>query len=281
MSVFDEPKVDCHNHVLDPARFAYAAGVAYRPAGQDIGTRDQHAAVMAAYGARHALIVGPNSGYGFDNRCLLDALAHSAGRFKGIAVVPNTADRATLVALKAAGVVGVAFNATIHGTAHYARTAPLLRLLAELDLFVQVQVEHDQMAALAPLLLASGARILIDHCGRPTPGAGLPQAGFQAVLGLAKSGRASVKLSGYQKFSAQALPYADARPYFEALVEAFTLDHCVWGSDWPFLKAPERLDVGPLLRLVQDWLPDPADRRRLLWSTPRRLFNFDDESPAS
>ena len=28
---------------------------------------------MDVHGMRHALIVGPNSGYGFDNRCLLDA----------------------------------------------------------------------------------------------------------------------------------------------------------------------------------------------------------------
>ena len=284
MSVFDEPKVDCHNHVLDPARFAYAPDVAYCPAGQEIGSRAQHAAVMAAYGARHALLVGPNSGYGRDNRCLLDALAHSAGRFKGIAVVAHDTGRDELLRLKAAGVVGIAFNPTIYGVAHFSDAGPLLRRLADLDMFVQFQVEGDQMVALAPLLLASGARLLIDHCGRPLPSAGLQQPGFQAVLGLAKSGRAAIKLSGYQKFSAVPLqdgdgkPYADVKPYFDALVEAFTLDACLWGSDWPFLKATERLDVGPLLQLLQDWLPDAADRRRLLWDTPRRLLGFDDHA---
>jgi hypothetical protein len=28
------PAVDCHVHVLDPARFPYAGGVYYRPSGQ-------------------------------------------------------------------------------------------------------------------------------------------------------------------------------------------------------------------------------------------------------
>ncbi len=166
MSVFDEPKVDCHNHVLDPARFAYAPGVAYHPAGQEIGTREQHAAVMTAYGARHALLVGPNSGYGRDNRCLLDALAHSGGRFKGIAVVAHDTGQAELLRLKAAGVVGIAFNPTIDGVAHFDDAGPLLRRLADLDMFVQFQVEGDQMAALAPLLLASGARLLIGWRSR-------------------------------------------------------------------------------------------------------------------
>ena len=81
MSIFDEPKVDTHCHVLDPARFPYAPDVAYRPAGQEVATLEQYEQVMDAYGIRHALFVGPNSGYGLDNRCLLDVLARSQGRF--------------------------------------------------------------------------------------------------------------------------------------------------------------------------------------------------------
>jgi len=147
--------------------------------------------------------------------------------------------------------------------------------LADLDLFIQIQVEHDQLVPLAPMLEQSGARILIDHCGRPTPGAGLEQPGFQALLALARTGRAAVKLSGYQKFSAEPPPYGDAQPFVHALIDAFTLDACMWASDWPFLKATERLDVGPLLRAVERLLPDAADRRRLLWDTPCRWLGFD------
>lgn len=275
MSIFDEPKIDAHCHILDPARHPYAADVAYRPAGQEVGPFEQYEAVMDAYGIRHALFVGPNSGYGQDNRCLLDTLSRGAGRFRGIAVVPLDCPSERLAALKAAGVIGVAFNATVMGTDHYAQAGPLLRRLADLDLCVSVQVEHDQMLALAPLLLASGVRLLVDHCGRPTPGGGIDQPGFQAVLALARSGRAAVKLSGYQKFSTEAPPYPDAQPYVRALLDAYGLDACVWASDWPFLKAPQRLDVGPLLRAVERLLPDPADRRKLWWDTPARWFGFD------
>lgn len=274
MNIFEEPKIDCHNHVLDPARFPYADDVAYRPSGQEIATRSQHSDVMDAYGVRHALLVGPNSGYTTDNRCLLDALAHDRDRFKGIAVVRNDATRAELERLKAGGVVGVALNPTVNGVAYYADVAPLLRRLAELDLFVQVQVEHDQLLALMPQLQACGARILVDHCGRPTPAAGLEQPGFQALLTLARGGRAAVKLSGFQKFSVEPAPHRDAEPFVRKLVDAFTLDACLWASDWPFLKAAQRLDYGPLLKLVERWFPHAADRRRLLWDTPRRLFAF-------
>jgi predicted TIM-barrel fold metal-dependent hydrolase len=278
MNIYDEPKIDCHNHVLDPARFPYGTDTPYRPVGQELGTAAQMRNVLDAYGVRHALVVGPNSGYGFDNRCLLDAIAHSDGRWKGIAVVPNNVARSELERLNAAGVVGIAFNPTQLGVAYYADTSELLAMLKALDMFVQVQVESDLLVPLAPLLRESGARILIDHCGRPIPEAGLEQPGFKALLDLARTRRAYVKLSGYSKFSREAYQFRDTWPYVRALMDAFTLDACMWASDWPFLRAPDRQDYGPLLKLVETLLPDTRDRRKLFWDTPMALFGFSDLS---
>lgn len=274
MSIYDESKIDCHNHVFDPARFPYAADTFYRPSGAEIGTPAQIVQMFDAYGVRHALVVGPNSGYNLDNRCLLDTLARNANRFRGIAVVRNDATRADLEVLKTAGIVGCALNPALYGTEPYKDVDGLLQNLAALDLFVQVQVQDDQLLSLLPALGRSDVRILIDHCGRPNPDAGVAQPGFRALLELGRSGRAFVKLSGHVKYSRQPYPYADTRPYVDALIDAFTLDACVWGSDWPFLRAPERIDYGPLLKLVEVLLPDAADRRKLLWDTPVRLFGF-------
>ena len=201
MSIYDEPKIDCHCHVLDPARFPYGEASVYRPAGQEIGTAAQFTRVMDAYGVTHALLVGPNSGYEQDNRCLLDAIASGAGRFKGIAVVPNDIGDGALRSLRAAGIVGVAFNATFHGVDFYRDTEDLLARLAALDLCVSLQVQHDQLVVLAPMLERAGVRVLIDHCGRPTTAAGLDQPGFRTLLRLAATGRVFVKLSGYGKFA--------------------------------------------------------------------------------
>ena len=101
-----------------------------------------------------------------------------------------------------AGVVGVAWNVTHYGVDYYTDAEALLDRLAALDLFVQVQVEHDQLVPLVPMLERSGARILIDHCGRPTSAAGLDQPGFRALLGLAATRRAFVKLSASSSFRA-------------------------------------------------------------------------------
>lgn len=274
MSIFDEAKIDCHNHVFDPARFPYAENSFYRPAGQELGTPAQFLQVLDAYGVRHALTVGPNSGYSTDNRCLLAAIARSGGRLKGVAVVPAEISTAGLEQLKAGGIVGIALNAALNGTAEYAGHGQLLERVAALGLFAQVQVRDDQLVELMRMLDASSARILIDHCGRPEVAAGLAQPGFRALLALGRSGRAVVKLSGPAKFSREAFPYADALPFEHALLEAFGPDACVWGSDWPFLRASERIDYGPLLKRIERLLPDADTRRKVLWETPRRLFGF-------
>jgi predicted TIM-barrel fold metal-dependent hydrolase len=273
----DTPTIDCHVHVFDPARFAYAADAWYLPTPAETGTPEQLGHVLNAHGVRHALLVGPNSGYGLDNRCLLDTIARSAGRYKGVAVVRNDASRAELQELQAAGVVGIAFNVALLGVDFYRDCSPLLERLRELGLWANVQVQGDQLTALEPLLRGSGAKLIFDHTGRPLPDVGIGQAGFAALLGLADTGRAAVKLSGYAKISALPYPHADMAPYVRALAEAYTPNALVWASDWPFLRAPARIDYAPLLRLFEQQWPDAAARRAVLWDTPKRLFGFTSE----
>ncbi len=274
MSIFDEPKIDCHAHVLDPARFPYGKDIAYKPSGQEIGTAVQLLAAMKTYGTRHTLLVQPNSGYGGDNACMLDAIRRHPGVFKGIAIADLDAGRTTLRQLQNQGIVGIAFNPTFHGTDYYARSAGLFEKLAELDMFVNLQVEHDQLLTFVPWIERIPVRVLIDHCGRPTVEEGLGQPGFKALLGLADTGRVYVKLSGYNKFSRSAYPFDDCSPFVRALVAAFTLERCLWASDWPYLRATERQDYGPLVKLVELLFPDPAHRRALFWETPARLLGL-------
>lgn len=280
MTSLHTPMIDCHVHIFDPDRFPYAADTWYQPSGGETGTAAQLGHVLDAHGVQHALIVGPNSGYGLDNRCLLDALARSQGRYKGVAVVRNDASRAELQELQAAGVVGVAMNVALFGVDFYRDTGPLLQRLRDLNMWAQVQVQADELVALKPMLLDSGAKLLFDHCGRPDPKAGVGQAGFAALLALAETGRACVKLSGLVKCSALPHPYPDAWPYVQALLQAYTPQALVWASDWPFLRVPARIDYGPLLALFAQLVPDAADRQAIGYDTPCRLFGFGASSMA-
>jgi len=277
MTILTSRKIDCHLHALDPARFPYAPDTPYRPSGQEIAPAAHLVRLLDVYNVRHALLVGTNSGYGTDIRCLLDALVLGGGRFKGIAVVENDVGTKELERLKALGVVGVAFNVPFLGTDYYRDAAPLLDKLAGLDLLLQIQVEDDQLLSLLPLLARSSVRLLIDHCGRPSVALGLGQPGFQALLALGRSRDAHIKLSGAYKFSKRPYPYKDTWPFIAALIEAFTLERCLWGSDFPFLRAAERLDYGPLLAAFAEVLPDAEDQHQVLWQTPAKLLGFASE----
>jgi predicted TIM-barrel fold metal-dependent hydrolase len=274
MHIFDEPKIDCHAHVFDPSSFPYGENIAYEPSGQEIGTTAQLLQVMNVYGVQRALLVQPNSGYGCDNSCMLDAIAKGAGKFKGMAIVDLDADVATLKTLQAQGIVGAALNPTFHGNAYYRHADGLMKRLADLDMVLNLQVENDQLLMFAPWIESIPVRVMIDHLGRPTIPAGLDQPAFAALLRLARTERVSVKLSGYAKYSKGPYPFEDTSPFARAVVDAYSLDHCVWASDWPFLRATERQDYGPLVALAARLFPNAADRRKLFWETPNRLFDF-------
>lgn len=267
--------IDCHAHIIDPARFPFAGGPGYRPRPEETGTREAFSAMLDRLGARHALLVQP-SGYGVDNAAMLDAMTVSPGRFKAIAMVdPGATDR-TLEALAAAGVVGVRFNLPSYDPGALSRPeAPiLLDRLRALGFFAQVYADDAQWAAIAPILRASRVRVLIDHFGVHDLAGGVGQPGFRAVLALGREGQASVKLSAPFRISSRPDSYVDLDEFVEALLRAFGPGACVWGSDWPFLGLQARPDLGGVLKALGRWLPDPRDRQRVLWDNPFRLFGF-------
>src|SRR6516162_361589 len=78
--------IDTHAHIIDPARFPFADGPGYKPLPHEVGTAEAYCAVLDAHGVAHAVLVQP-SGYGYDNRAALEAMARYPGRFKTIAVL--------------------------------------------------------------------------------------------------------------------------------------------------------------------------------------------------
>ncbi|MBL8385238.1 MAG: amidohydrolase family protein [Burkholderiales bacterium] len=270
------PAVDCHAHVFDPQRFPLADTGGHMPAPAECGTPAQFAAVLDAHGVSHGLLVNAQAGYGLDNRCMLDAIARSNGRFKGVALIGHGITDAELEALRAGGVAGARFNLLFaHATSIRGDAGiRLLSRLQEIGWFAQIYYRDDAIVDVLPALEATGIRVVIDHCGGFDPARGLGQAGFRALLDLGRGGRAAIKLSGAFRISRQPWPHTDMDAYIAAILEAFGPDRCVWGSDWPFVRFPARVDYGPQLALLERWIPDAAAQRRVLWDNPRDWFGF-------
>lgn len=268
------PAADCHAHVFCPGR-PFAPDANYLPYPNQLGTAADFAAVLDAHGLTHGLLVAAEP-YGTDNSCMLEAIAAHGSRFKGVALVaPDIPDR-DLDALAAHPIVGIRYNLSSFGMKQFDHPATprLLARLKEFGWFLQIHCEKDELVEAVPILRRTGVRVMIDHFGRPDVARGISQPGFAALLELGRETDAVVKLSGPFRASREGYPYSDVEPFIEAAVQAFTLDRCVWGSDWPFVRHDARMDYGPEFSCVSRWFPDPAERRKLLWDTPKRLFGF-------
>jgi len=265
--------IDCHAHIIDTARFPLAGGPGYKPRPQENGPKETYCGVLDGHAVGHALLVQP-SGYGFDNSAMLDAIASYPGRFKGIAVLdPATPERA-LAALADRGVVGVRFNLVSYERDALSRPeAPVfLARLKALGWYAQIFADDAQWPEIAPILRKSGVKVLIDHFGVRDLGGGLDQPSFQAVLRLGRDGNAAVKLSAPFRISQE--PYGDLKPFARAVVDAFGIENCVWGSDWPFINMSRPLRYAAVLQAVEHWLENTDDLDRVLWHNPARLFGF-------
>ncbi len=267
--------IDCHAHVFCNANYPYADNPVYEPLPNRKGTVGTFLATLDAHGLTHGLVIGAQP-YGSDNRCMLDAIAESRGRLKGIALVrTGIADR-ELTGLADRGVVGIRINLSTDGMTPLTERGAnrLLRRIREMNWFVEVHCQGDELAEAAPLLQSAGVHVLIDHFGRPDPERGLDQPGFQALVEIGKTGRGAVKLSGPFRSSIDGPPYLDCDPFVAAAIEAFGLENCVWGSDWPYVLTDEPIDYGTVYGCLSRWLPDPQDRHMVLWESPKRLFGF-------
>lgn len=268
-------RVDCHAHVIAPSQFPYADGPGYKPRPDETGDFDAFRRALASHGLSHALLVQPSC-YGYDNACMLDAMARSHGRFKGIAVVAPQASDREMRSLKERGVVGVRLNLMRSDPEALSRpdASRFLARVKGLGWFLQIYATGQLWCGIGRILRRSSARLMIDHLGEPDPSRGVDQPGFQAVLELGREADAVVKLSAPFRASAQPFPHADVDPFVAAAVGAFGLDRCVWGSDWPFLNTSQPVEYGNLLNCLARWLPAPDDRDRVLWRNPARLFGF-------
>jgi len=127
--------VDSHCHVFDTTLFPYTADAAYQPPPHGAGSREQLAAVLDAHGLSHPLLVNPTSGYGYDNRCLIAAIAASHGRFKGMARVHPDTDQRGLARLRDGGVILIRLDLISDGVAllHQPGLARLLTQVREMQ----------------------------------------------------------------------------------------------------------------------------------------------------
>jgi predicted TIM-barrel fold metal-dependent hydrolase len=262
--------VDTHAHVIGlPPAYPLVGNRSYTP---PAASPAAYLAMLDATGMAHGVLVQV-SVHGTDNQLMLETLRANPARLKGIAVVDPTLPDCAYHELKQAGVVGLRMNVLYGGGIGFDRLDRYGDICAAMGWHLQFLLDARDLTELAPHLKRLRVPLVIDHMGHFPASAGVSHPGFQTLLALARDG-AWVKLSGAYRLSVEGSPYRDTIPLARAVVEAAP-ERCVWGSDWPHVANWDHMpNVGDLLDLLADWVPDPATRRRILADNARRLYGF-------
>lgn len=229
--------------------------------------------MLRAICCERAVIVHP-SVYGTDNRCTVDALRSGKFQFRGVAVIDDKTTDTELDDMHEAGVRGLRLNLKSKGSVLALDSAPRLAERIKhrgwhLQFFLDVRTMPDIDRELAKLPVD----IVIDHFGHIAAADGLEAPGFQTLLRLARHERCWFKLIGPYRLSSQAPMFPDVTPFARALVAAAP-DRCVWGTDWPHPNTDHMPNDGDLADMLLDWIPDEAQRNRVLAENPARLYDF-------
>ena len=245
-------------------------------------TGDQMVAAMDEVGVDGAVLVSPFSMYRYDASYAMEVYAAHPSRFRLVKPVdpidPRVADTiADWASTK--GTVGI--RVFLRDTASTDPADPAInRVLAmagrhslPVNLACTGRLEQAaQLAARNP-----NTQVVIDHLGLQQPPAPpappQPFAELPKVLALASHPNIAIKISGACTLSHEPFPYKDIWDPLRRIFDAFSLNRCMWGTDWTRAVALLTYKQGVDSFRVTDRLSD-SDRATLMGDTLARVYNW-------
>ena len=260
---------DCHMHIYED-RFPLVPQAVFKPPHAPLA---DYRKVQKGLGLSRVVLVQPN-GYGYDNRCMLEALAELGDSARAIAIVPTDVADDELDRLTRAGVRGIRYHLLPGGILPWESLGPMAGRVAAFGWHVQLQLDGRELPRYEAALSRLPVPLVIDHNGKFLEPVAVDHPGFRSLLRLLDGGNTWVKLSApYETSKIGAPRYDDVGVLAKALVSA-RADRCVWATNWPHPGRSPPPDTQALLDLLVEWAPDEATRRRILVDNPAQLYGF-------
>jgi 2-pyrone-4,6-dicarboxylate lactonase len=272
---------DTHIHVFGPPHiFPYAQDRRYEPPAAPV---EYYFQVQKITGLTRAVVVQPTA-HGTDNSAILDAIAKSGGRMKGIANIDEKTSDDELARLKKGGIVGARFSLMEDRAGSQGAIEHALPRMQALGWSLDLHVDPKNFLAHEAFVRSLTITTVVDHMARCEPADGIEHPAFLLLLDLLQRENFWVKIASVSKISARnkvaeldPIPYADMLPLAQAVI-ATAPNRAIWGSDWPHGNTFELGTVpneGDLLDFLAAAVPDQATWRKILVDNPSRLFGFD------
>lgn len=263
---------DCHQHIYDLDTYPL---VQTSPVSPPRASWDDYLALRKMLGITRCVIVQP-MGYGFDNRCTLDALRLANGSARAVISMPRAVTDKQLEALSKAGVVGVRFQMVPHSAniMTWDELLPVAQRIAPFGWNINLQLDGRTLEQYEALIKSLPCNVVIDHVGKFLEPVSPKDPSFAALLRLLDTGNVWVKLSAMYETSRSGPPdYQDVGLLAQALIQRYP-DRCLWASNWPHPGQQQRPDDRSLLALLDSWCLSQSVRDQILVDNPAKLYRF-------
>lgn len=259
-------RVDTHAHIYHDG-MKLAADAWHRPTGE--ARLEAYLACLDGAGIARAVLAAASL-FGANNAYALAAVA-TQPRLRTTVIVDPDTEIGILREMAAAGVVGVRLQW---------RSTPelpdlnsfswrrFLRRVVDLGWHVQLHDNGPRLPDAIDAVERSGARLVIDHFGRPDVRKGVNCTGFQAVLRAVERGHCWVKLSADFRVG----PDEMVRELTDALLRHAGPERLFWGSDWPFAAFEGEVTYDQAIACFEALVPDGAMRDRIHRTAGRFYF---------
>ena len=264
--------VDAHCHVFGPGHaFPYAAERKYTPC--DAG-KENLWALRDHLGFSRNVIVQATC-HGRDNRAVLDAIADSRNRARGIASVSPQSTDEELDELNRGGVKGVRFNFVrrLVDPIPPGELAGLIERIKPLGWHIVIYFEAADLDELFNFIRDMPFAVVIDHMGRPDLSTSPQNPAFEKFLDLMNAPHVYSKVTCPERLSISGPPdYDDFVPFAKAVID-HAPDRVLWGTDWPHPNLKSQMpDDAWLVNMIPRIAPDTEKQHKLLVDNPMRLY---------
>lgn len=260
---------DCHMHVYEDS-YPLAPTATFKPPHAPAAAYRE---VQRALGLSRAVVIQP-TGYGFDNRCTLAAMAQLGPETRGIAVVPPDVPDAELQRLHGLGMRGVRYMMLPGGVLPWSGLETTAARIAPLGWHIGLQLDGRDMPLHEAMIRRLPGRVVLDHVGKFLEPVTTDSAAFLSLRRVLDQGKVWIKLSGpYETSKTGAPDYEDVAVLARALAAHYP-ERCLWASNWPHPNArPE-----PSNSVVYEWARrcagSEAHWKRILVDNPAEVYGF-------
>ncbi|MDA0835567.1 MAG: amidohydrolase family protein [Planctomycetota bacterium] len=268
--------IDCHAHIYGEDETKYPTiDKPYRPpAGK--GTLAHLKREMQANGVRYVTAIQTSTFYRFDNRYTADTSRDNREFMAGVVTLdPDNEQSPELLKIyvRDFNVRGMRSIPAKSGKLDDPGVERLWSVAEELGIVINVLTNRDHRGEIESLAgRHADLRIVIDHCLNIATGPDRDKI-VTDVVALSALPNAHVKLTFIPTGSAEEYPCRDLHEACLRVIDAFTPQRCVWGSDFPCELWCPKVSYAQHLKIFTHELGlDTQQKKAILGETARRLW---------